>query len=119
MRSVLWAQFSKEGCKPGKEAALTFINSIGSLVKRTTIALLGDDLGGSEGGHCGEEISWLWLWYCTGVTRRAVVVLKSRGERMGLLNSVGPLASIDLDLASMDVRQSMARACRIECVLTE
>jgi hypothetical protein len=40
--------------------APTFVDSVGDLVEFTTVALLGDNLGGvvGEGGHC-RRVNWM------------------------------------------------------------
>ena len=69
-----WSDFwiRDQGVSACQRGAPTFIDSIGDLVKDTTIALLGDDLGAGEGGHCSEESSsssgggdlgWLRRWW--------------------------------------------------------
>ena len=37
---------------------LTFVDSVGDLVKRTAIAPLSDGLSRGEGGHCNLELTW-------------------------------------------------------------
>ena len=38
-----------------RKSAPTFVDGVGDLVKGTAIALLGDNMGVGEGGHCREE----------------------------------------------------------------
>lgn len=72
--SRLQSDFRHQGVSACQRGVQTFIDSIGGLVKGTTIALRGDDLGAGEGRHCSEESSWSssgsdleWLggwWLC-------------------------------------------------------
>lgn len=71
-----------------RKGALTFVDGVGDFVKGTAIALLGDNMGGGEGGHRREESRLRW-WCVWGGTEGGVVVVKSRGERMALLNMSG------------------------------